>query len=252
MGLVEDPGRVGVPLSLGPFGVRVGPGDDGVAIAIGAAGEDLISGVAFGPERGGDPLAFAPDQVEDRGANLDRVVEPPEPDVDHLDPQLIPRRRGDGGDDLGRHRVERPELRVGGGDGGESAGPEGLADRGGDPVVDPCLGDVERPRRSDEPVGVDDPPGDVARHLQVPLIPRDEFARRRVGDPEAAVDDPGPAPGPLEVETGLVGAVAVGRDGAAELGDDDELGLIDEDRRPRRDRDEEGGETDDGDRPERA
>jgi hypothetical protein len=86
VGLIQDPGRLGVPLPFDSLGLGVGFGKDRVALALGLTLQDLILRFSFSPEPVSHLLALASDQVEDGGSDLDRVIEPAEADVEHVDP----------------------------------------------------------------------------------------------------------------------------------------------------------------------
>ena len=149
------------------------------------------------------------------------MVEPPEPDVDDLDPQLGPRRRRDGGQDLVGQRVEPPDLRrrsrrARPGRGGRwrrSARPRPARPAAPRP---PRASPAERRNRD----RVGHAPDDVAGDLQVPLVAGDHLARRRVEHLEPPVDRQAALPRPLQVQARLARLVAIDRDRPAELGDD--------------------------------
>ncbi len=95
MGLVEHAGRLGLGVAADPLGLGLGLGQDRVAHPVGLAGDRHVLGLALGPQLGGDLPALAADQVEDGRSDLHRVIEPAQPDVQHLDSQLAraPRER---------------------------------------------------------------------------------------------------------------------------------------------------------------
>ncbi len=96
VGFVGDPRGVGVALAAEAFGFGVGLREDRVALALGAAGDRLIVGFAFGTKRRGDLLAFGADQVKHRRADLDRMVESTQAHVDDFDAQVVENAARDG------------------------------------------------------------------------------------------------------------------------------------------------------------
>ena len=113
MGLVEDPRGLGLGLAANPLGLGLGLGEDRVAAAVGLAGDRRVLGLALGAEPGGDLPALAADQLEDGRADLQRMIEPAQAEVDDVDSQLRPRRGGDRAERLLAQLVEGPFRRIG-------------------------------------------------------------------------------------------------------------------------------------------
>ncbi len=116
------------------------------------------------------------------------MIEPPQADVDDLDAELVLRA---GATALTRSSVSPSSdqtLESFDAIDASSREPKAWLKRRGDALVKAGLGSVERPGRAKEPLGIDDPPRDVARDLEVPLVARDQLPRRRVEHPEPAVD----------------------------------------------------------------
>ena len=90
MRLIGDPRGLRLALAHHAGGIGVGLGEGLGPFQVGPAAD--LAGPAFplGPGGRGDPLALAADLLEDGGADLLRVVQPAQPDVDDRQAELLP------------------------------------------------------------------------------------------------------------------------------------------------------------------
>ena len=97
VGLVQRSGRLGLGLAADALGFGLGLSQGRVAHPVRLAGDRQVLGFALGPQLGGDLSPLAANQVENGRPDLDRVVEPSQSDVQHLDAQLVASQGSDRG-----------------------------------------------------------------------------------------------------------------------------------------------------------
>lgn len=137
------------------------------------------------------------------------MIEPPQPDIQYLDAQLVSGRGGDSRQDVAIQRVDGPSGRIGRGESSQVPAADRVADTGRDAFVQSGFGQFVTPRATNERYRVGHSPDDVGRHLEVTLVAGDDLARRRVEDANPSVDLDRDLPRCLGMQTRFRRLVAV-------------------------------------------
>jgi hypothetical protein len=184
--------------------------------------------LAFGTRGRGDALALAAYLLENSRPDFLGIVEATEPHGNNLDAVLARGLAADPPRQLGQDRVQvRPVADR------DQIAQVMNAELGGQHrrghLFQPRLGIGHGADGAQESVDVGDPPAHIPGDLEVFLVPRQHLAGRGRVELEPAVEGAGRLMRPLEMQARPLDQA----NRPAELGDEDRLGLFDQDRHPK-------------------
>ena len=180
--LVEFAGRVGLAAGADAFGVGVGLGEDRVALAIGLAGQGLITCFPLGAKVAATCLRSLRIRSKTAGRTSKgwlnrrrRTSTISTPSSSTAAGASTSHRTG--------QSIESPGFGIGRGQAIERNLTDRVAQAGRDPFAQSRFRRRNSSRRDDEPLGIAHPPNDVAGDLKIFLVAGDDFApgRRRPG-----------------------------------------------------------------------